>query len=145
MWVGSSSLDVLMEIHREKDIKVVPKQVRENDCLSTSEEGIIESDAVLIEENVPSRLLSSLFTYVARDRRTGKACPINRFIPNGKAEEELYTRRNHLANMRKAAKKTEKNSLSGTGSGSGSGSDTQSVLMSLVERGSAMEDMPALA
>lgn len=151
MWVGSSSLDVLMEIHREKDIKVVAKQ--ERDISDKSVEDMIESDAVLIEENVSSRLLSSLFTYVARDTRTGKACPINKLVPSGKAEEELYARRSHLAAMRKAAKKTEKNSPSGSGLGSGfvsgfgsnPGSDTQSVLMSLVERGSAMVDMPALA
>ena len=150
VWVGSSSLDVLMEIHREKDIKVVAKV--EKDSLNTSvEEETIESDAILIEENVSSRLLSSLFTYVARDTRTGKACPVNRFIPNGKAEEELYARRSQLAAMRKN-KKTEntgKTVSSGIGSGSGFGfkgaSDTQSVLMSLVERGSAMVDMPALA
>jgi acyl-CoA hydrolase len=62
VWVGNSSLDVLMEIHKVKDIKG-------NTCAGGICDGSEDEGAILIKENVPSRLLSSLFTYVARDRR----------------------------------------------------------------------------
>lgn len=126
--MGSSSLDVLMEIHKVKDIQGTPDAV-----------GVDDGGAVMIEETAPSRLLSSLFTYVARDRSTGKACAVNRFVPTGKAEEDLCARRGALAQSRKSAKRA-------IGDSKGvPESEAQAVLLSLVERGSAMEDMPALA
>jgi acyl-CoA hydrolase len=131
VWVGSSSLDVLMEIHRVKDMKALPEALDAED-----------GGAVMIEEKVPSRLLSSLFTYVARDRGTGKACAVNRFVPTGKAEEDLCLRRGALAQSRKLAKKK---GLSESKGESASVLEAQAVLLSLVERGSAMVDMPALA
>ena len=139
VWVGNSSLDVLMEIHRQKDIKEIKNHVN-----SIENENENESGAVLIQENIPSRLLSSLFTYVARDKQTGKACPINHFIPQGKDEENLFKKRETLAQSRKAAKRKISSELSGS-SGSADTVGAHNVLLSLVERGSAMEDMPALA
>ena len=143
VWVGNSSLDVLMEIHRQKDIKEIKNH--EN---STSTENENESGAVLIQENVPSRLLSSLFTYVARDKQTGKACPINHFIPQGKDEENLFKKRETLAQSRKAAKRRASSDPTGSCKDNdtvGGNISAHNVLLSLVERGSAMEDMPALA
>ena len=105
VWVGNSSLDVLMEIHRLKDIKI-------------NSEETDDGGAVMIKENVPSRLLSSLFTYVARDRQTGKSCAINRFVPSGKDEEDLCVRRNNLAISRKLTKKLGvKNGVNSSGDG----------------------------
>lgn len=129
VWVGSSSLDVLMEIHRVKDIKG-------NSCVGVCD-GSEDEGAVLIEENVPSRLLSSLFTYVARDRSSGKACAVNRFIPTGLLEEELFNKRKSIAMDRKINRNKNHDAKVVA--------EAQSVLNSLVERGSAMEDMPALA
>ena len=136
MWVGNSSLDVLMEIHKLKDIK---KSI-------ISESGD-EVGAIMIEENIPSRLLSSLFTYVARDRRSGKACAVNHFIPEGKDEAALFTRRENLALSRKSSRKKipTNGSSSMMGDLGGAASESHLVLQSLVERGIAMEDMPALA
>jgi acyl-CoA hydrolase len=111
VWVGNSSLDVLMEIHCLKDIKVNPVDID-------------DGGAVMIKENVPSRLLSSLFTYVARDRQTGKSCAVNRFIPSGKDEEELCARRNALALSRKSAKKVV---IKNGGNGLGEGVDSQVI------------------
>ena len=143
VWVGNSSLDVLMEIHRQKDIKEIKNHVNniENENKNENEN---ESGAVLIQENIPSRLLSSLFTYVARDKQTGKACPINHFIPQGQDEENLFKKRETLAQSRKAAKRKISSELSGS-SGNADAVGAHNVLLSLVERGSAMEDMPALA
>lgn len=115
VWVGNSSLDVLMEIHRLKDIKANPGDID-------------DGGAVMIKENVPSRLLSSLFTYVARDRQTGKACAVNRFTPSGKDEEELCARRNALALSRKSAKKVV---VKNGGNGSGEGVDSQVISLDL--------------
>lgn len=115
VWVGNSSLDVLMEIHRLKDIKVNPGDID-------------DGGAVMIKENVPSRLLSSLFTYVARDRQTGKSCAVNRFIPSGKDEEELCARRNALALSRKSAKKVV---VKNGGNGLGEGVDSQVITFNL--------------
>lgn len=111
VWVGNSSLDVLMEIHRLKDIEINPDETD-------------DGGAVMIKENVPSRLLSSLFTYVARDRQTGKSCAINHFVPTGIDEEELCAKRNNLAISRKLAKKA---GVKNGGNGSGEGVDAQVV------------------
>lgn len=118
VWVGNSSLDVLMEIHRLKDIKANPGDLD-------------DGGAVMIKENVPSRLLSSLFTYVARDRQTGKSCAVNRFIPSGKDEEELCARRNALALSRKSAKKVV---VKNGGNGLGEGVDSQVISSDLYHR-----------
>jgi hypothetical protein len=96
----------------------------------------------MIKEDSPSRLLSSLFTYVARDQRTGKACPVNKFTPQGEDEEQLFQQREYLAKSRKLKKKNQLDSgvIDGINS-----YDSQSIITSLVERGSSMLDMPALA
>lgn len=149
--MGNSSLDVLMEIHRQKDIKKDVnndnKNVNESETEMDNEN---ESGAILIKENVSSRLLSSLFTYVARDKQSGKACPINRFIPNGVDEENLFKRREYLAKSRKnAVKKSVLDSSNRENNSDTTVTDaainSHHVILSLVERGSAMEDMPALA
>ena len=122
-WVGRSSLDILMEIHR------VP----------TDHDGPFTP--IMITEPSDTRLLTSIFTYVARDKVTGKACQVNRYIPRDESEESLYTHRETLANTRKAASKKSSSTEQSTGVPSAS---TSLDLASLLQQGHAMEDMPAL-
>ena len=117
-WVGKSSLDVVMEIHR------APHGA---------------ADPVMIADNVDTRLLTSMFTYVARDRVTGKSCEVNRYIPIGADAQALFTRREAVAAAAKAAR-------SGAAAPAAvAATATQGLdAAALVERGHAMEDMPAL-
>ncbi len=78
------------------------------------------------------RLLSSFFTYVARDRQTGKSAAINTFRPSNDTEASLFAERGALAIARKAAKGVE---ADGVGVGI-----TKDMMTSLVERGAAVED-----
>jgi acyl-CoA hydrolase len=59
IWVGSSSLDVLVEVHK---------------CVE-------ESNVDMLNPNSSTELLSSVFTYVARDATTRKPHPVNRSAP----------------------------------------------------------------
>jgi acyl-CoA hydrolase len=58
IWVGNSSLDVVVEVHRCKD----------------------GSEAVILDPNSETEVLSSVFTYVARNKASGKAHPVNRSV-----------------------------------------------------------------
>lgn len=62
-WVGRSSLDVVIELHRTASID--------------SPDGAPGGAAQILRPANPSLLLSSIFTYVARDQRTGKAARVN--------------------------------------------------------------------
>ena len=143
-WVGTSSMDVLMEIHRIKDIPPSSSISNHNhasnstsnhtsNATSSESSGNIELEPVLIRENVSSRLLSSLFTYVARDRRTGVACPVNKFKPTGDDESRLFNKREELAMVRKVEKKRQKSTTLPL-----SLPVSTSTLTNLVERGQAM-------
>ena len=126
-WVGRSSLDILMEIHR------VPTG-HETSFAPT-----------MITEPSDTRLLTSIFTYVARDKVTGKACQVNRYLPQEASEQSLYTHRETLANTRKAAaKKTSSSPVATEQTSGGSPTGTSLDLVSLLQLGHAMEDMPAL-
>ena len=58
VWVGSSSLDIAVEVHRN--------------LLDAG------SSVPMLVPDTPSRVLSSIFTYVARDKLSGKAQKVNR-------------------------------------------------------------------
>lgn len=115
-WVGNSSLDVVMEIHDK------------NAVLKYNPEGI---PLLIDSKGSSSRLISSFFTFVARSRKTGQAVKINKLKPSSEAEGNLTKIREKLAQSRRSKSVenvTDKN-----------------LLMALVERGVAIEDMPALA
>lgn len=92
-------------------------------------------DKVSEDLGTKSRLLSSLFTYVARDRITGQAVEVNKFKPTSYSETALFRHREQLASSRRRTSDQHENN------------ETLSLesLTALVERGCAVEDMPALA
>lgn len=73
-------------MHRSKDI--------------VQNEGSEITDPVLIEPT-RSRLLSCMFTFVARDTITGKSVAINTIVPSGQAEQSLFEERSRQADFRK--------------------------------------------
>ena len=114
VWSGRSSMDVLIEVHTaEKD----------QDSGDIIEPNLIDSST--------TRVLSCMFTFVARDIITGRSAAINRVTPSNPIEERLYEQR-----AKEALRRKEKNT-------SISLCDTR--IMSLIERGNAAKDMPALA
>lgn len=115
VWVGRSSLDVLIEVHRARDIPP-------------------GGNPVLIEET-NSRVLSSFFTFAARDARTGKAAPVNRLKASTPAESDILAQRAIIA----ADKKKRDVCLIKDGR------NVENQIDILVDRGSALLDMPALA
>ena len=119
IWTGRSSLDVIVELHKMK-----------------SDSGIIDdpSSIVLLEPNSSTRVLSSLFTYVARDKTNNKAFPINKLMCSSKLEQDIYSRRESIALARKAS----------TGSNVHN-PDLSKDAIALLERGRALIDMPAIA
>eukprot|EP01041_Mallomonas_annulata_P013117 gene13117-27703_t len=123
-WVGKSSLDIIMEIHNADLIK------KYND----------NKTPILIDnEGNNSRLLSSFFTFVAKDTQTGKPASINKFIPNTSAEENLFKIRENLAIQRKN-NRTELHQHMNSHS-----PIERNLMTALIERGMSLEDMPALA
>jgi len=119
-WVGKSSLDVVMEIHR-----------------ASPGTGAGAVEPVMIADDVDTRLLSSMFTYVARDRVTGKSCEVNRYLPSDADAKALFVRRERVAAAAKAARSA---AAAPAAAAPTHGLDA----VALVERGHAMEDMPAL-
>lgn len=85
VWVGKSSLDVNVEIHRAADY---------DNRVSTP------------ESHTLSRLLSSTFTYVARLRATGKAALANPLQLTNEAERLLFDQRATAADMRRTQRDT---------------------------------------
>ncbi len=113
VWVGRSSLDVIVEVHLADDIAS-------------------SSDGPLMIEPTCSRLLSSYFTYVARDRETNKATGVNRLEVRTDAQRALLANREQLAASRKAREPP-------------SAAFDLVQAGHLVAAGRAAEDMPALA
>jgi acyl-coenzyme A thioesterase 9 len=81
-----------------------------------------------------ARVLHSFFTFAARDFTTGKAALVNKLRPETLEEKEVYAQREKLAIDRK--NKPPVSTLSEA---------CRDMLTPLVERGSAIVDMPALA
>jgi acyl-coenzyme A thioesterase 9 len=109
-WVGRSSLDVVVEVHRADDISS-------------------DGTGLKLIEPTHTRLLSSYFTYVARDRETNKATGVNRLKVDTEAQQALLIAREQLAVTRKTRELP-------------SAVDPQ--IVQLVATGRAAEDMPAL-
>ena len=102
-----------------------------NDDVSSSSSSSSKMEPTLIEPS-PSKLLSCVLSFAARDHRTGKSATINRLKPSTPAEELFFKERAEQALMRKnkTNNKLKFNNLE---------------IDSLVDRGSALIDMPALA
>ena len=81
-----------------------------------------------------ARVLHSFFTFAARDFTTGKAAMVNKLRPETEDEKHFYSQREKLALDRK--NKPTVSSMSDA---------CRDTLTPLVERGSAIVDMPALA
>ncbi|CAM9123813.1 unnamed protein product, partial [Ectocarpus fasciculatus] len=76
-------------------------------------------------------LLKCYFTYAARDPFSGKSVTVNRLLPTTPAEQDIFEERESVVAMRKNSSPVQPTS--------------RHMLTNLVERGSAMVDMPALA
>ena len=123
VYKGSSSLDVLIEAHS-------------TDC--TDQENPEKID-LLNPLKSDTRLLQSVFTYVARDKSTGKAAKVIDLDMNNctKYEKMFYKERENEADYRKKIRKGEAvtdylKTLD------------QRLRWLMLERGKSMQDMPAL-
>jgi acyl-coenzyme A thioesterase 9 len=110
-YVGRSSLDIIIRMHRVEDIQAA-----------------VSGNPAALGPCV----LTSVFTFAARDYSTGKPKQVNRLVPETPDEIDLYKQREALAIQRKNSKKQ------------GMRIDKE-LLTPLVERGAAVVDMPALA
>lgn len=125
VWVGSSSLDVLVEAHQYPAGHAVSPHA---------------PPLLLDPRSAPTRVLSSVFTYVARSRETGRAAQVNPLVKEGMAaHEEAYRHQRCQAaagrkQLHKAAQAAEENVDAAT----------KELMVELVDRGKAMVDMPAL-
>eukprot|EP01038_Epipyxis_sp_PR26KG_P006474 gene6474-8904_t len=136
-WVGRSSLDVIMEIH---SMNGVSSKAKRKNIVSGSQHaelsGLTDIDIDTVDlissEYSTSRLLSSVFTYAARDRVTSKSSVINKLICETPHQQELFQERQIIATSRRQSSSTLP-------------SQDINVLQQLTEAGSAVEDMPALA
>jgi acyl-coenzyme A thioesterase 9 len=113
VWVGSSSLDVQIEVHKAGTSHSTAQTVTSSTCL-----------------------LSSFFTYVARNRETQKAAAVCPLTLSTAEEQTINELRVQAALQRKAQR-----------SSAASGADAQldATALKWIEQGSAMQDMPALA
>ena len=123
VYKGSSSLDVLIEAHS-------------TDCKDQENPEKVE---MLDPLNDSTRLLQSVFTYVARDKATGKAAKIINLDIDGCSKHEInfHKVREDEANYRRKVRKGEAvtdylKSLD------------QQLRWLMLERGKSMQDMPAL-
>lgn len=108
---------MIIEIHRTADVTTTDGQ------------------PVFQREAARSKLLSSFFTYVARNRDTNKAALVNKLVLLNSEEERLFSVREEAANSRKAQR----------GSANIGAHPEHEALQKLIEAGNAMQDMPALA
>jgi acyl-coenzyme A thioesterase 9 len=58
-----------------------------------------------VEEDDTKPMLESIFTYVARDRATGKSTPLNPFVPKTEAEQARFAAAEAAEQARKAGRK----------------------------------------
>jgi acyl-coenzyme A thioesterase 9 len=125
VFVGNSSLDVLVEAH-----------------LSTSNvnSDSTESPAILDPAAASSRVLSSVFTYVARSKETGRAAKVNQLnlFEATSFEKSFSETRKAIMVERRAARKASQGDLVRK-------HPKQDLLNQMVERGRTVIDMPTLA
>eukprot|EP01039_Chlorochromonas_danica_P003490 gene3490-3823_t len=117
VWAGKTSMVVLVELHPAED-------VAGQDCHS-------------FDPLHPSTtaLLTSFFTFAARNLTTGKAEPVNKLILSTPTEQALFDQRAELVAEKKKQQLLEKqNDL-----------DHKDAIIQLVEAGCSIKDMPALA
>eukprot|EP01039_Chlorochromonas_danica_P009558 gene9558-10565_t len=113
VWVGKSSMVVLVELHPA------------------------EEDCETFDPLHPSKtaLLSSFFTFAARNLTTGKAEPVNQLILSTPDEQALFDQRAAMMAEKKKQELTERqNDL-----------ENKDAIIQLMEAGSSIKDMPALA
>jgi acyl-coenzyme A thioesterase 9 len=110
VYVGRSSMDILIEMYKADGLDAngdIPKGYKS--------------------------VLSSYFTFAARDFASGKSVSVNKLKPETAEEQSLFDiREKHAKNRAKSQNEYDM-------------SQDRSVLTPLVERGSAIVDMPALA
>lgn len=116
-WVGRSSIDILMKAYYKKDIQ------------TNLEDGMPQ----LLDSDGSGSLLTSVFTFVARSGRAGHAVTVNRIVPKTPFEIAVFDIRNKKNQLRKNSTKLDSVHV------------CQTALSQLIDRGSAMIDMPALA
>lgn len=125
VYTGSSSLDVLVEGH-------IARSDNNNDDQTIS---------ILDPAEDETRVFSSIFTYVARDKKSGKAAKVAGLDLTGEDvtehEKACFAQREAAAALRKAIRKGE------------AGPEEQPVLgqklrWEMLERGKSMLNMPAL-
>ncbi len=122
VWVGKSSLDVLVEAHQ------FPVG------------NAHETPQLLEAAGSGTRVLSSVFTYVARDRTTGKATTINPLSTVGMtaAEKRFYDERAAAAAARKGAEAESVFDIATL-------SARKMALENALSRGKALQNLPCLA
>lgn len=124
VFVGNTSLDVLVEAHLSH----------------SSDSSSSKSVAILDPAAGKSRVLSSVFTYVARSKYTGKAAKVNQLNLNNATsfEKSFFDLRKTVMQDRRAARQA-------------ASGDTvrrhpkEALLNQMVERGRTVIDMPTLA
>lgn len=117
-WVGRSSLDVVVEIHEA-------------------------AAAPVLVAPTPSRLLSSIFTYVSRSRSTGRSVAVNPLLvpPAETPEHSLWQQRDTLALARKQSSPHSSSSAAISSSAAAASLEQAARLLVL---GRVARDMPAL-
>ncbi len=118
-WVGKSSLVIALHMFSSLEFP----GTNEKDSITNSDIG----------PSAQRALLSSYFTYVARDRDTGKAVSINKLKLSSAEEQELFRQRQEMVDTQKSKAKEK------------SGAQHEHLFHRLVEAGNVLEDMPALA
>ncbi len=119
VWVGRTSMVILVEVHlAEEGAQTVGQDF---DPLASKE----------------SRLLSSYFTFVARNVATGRAEPVNPLLLSTAAEQRLFSQRQAIVEGKKRELRTSCDILYG--------GKYREAILQLIEAGSSTKDMPALA
>ncbi len=119
IWVGKSSMDILVEIHSKKEVLKYS---------SDSKPHLINNLDSINDLGKHSRILSSYFTYVAKDRTTNRPVQLNKLLPITSDEIQLFQIRNEMSQARRTSEPKLFHDPS------------KSSLTSIVERGCAVED-----
>jgi acyl-coenzyme A thioesterase 9 len=116
-WVGRSSIDILMKAYYKKDLSG----------------DLTDGMPPYLDSEGSGSLLTCVFTFVARSGRAGHAVEVNKLVPKTPFEVSVFNVREKKTQSRKKAGKSDGFQI------------CQKSLLQLMERGSAMLDMPALA
>mmetsp|Transcript_20723 Transcript_20723/g.34875 ORF Transcript_20723/g.34875 Transcript_20723/m.34875 type:complete len:466 (+) Transcript_20723:1755-3152(+) len=133
-YTGNSSMDILMKIFRARDV------------MEEGEDGQQQVRAGMpevLDGDNSGAILTSVYTFVARDGRGGPAVRINKLVPQTDYEKVVCNIRRRKLQQRKRSQ-SESDQMAAQRNPQQMGEE-RDVLTSLVERGSAIIDMPALA